>query len=269
MDSFIERLAAGSTGTKVAGAADIRPALTPGMIPEALRLPREGRSPPRPPSPVEDVPGSVPEPTELTSLDTAPSEEEVAPVSPGGNEREGKVTASEQDTEGRNPPRDPRPKVPADVKTGAGALGTTGSAKAAPDGQARKEEVAAEPPVFAGDVRTAGEEARQGKSPSAPQQAGREFRGVRPTPRAGPGTTRAETSGGESPAAPQAEVVSSPAPLRARLEVNEAANQEPTVTINIGRIEVRAVNPEPPPTDERGPALSLDEYMKRRNKRAE
>ncbi|MDA4121763.1 MAG: hypothetical protein OK456_01130 [Thaumarchaeota archaeon] len=44
-------------------------------------------------------------------------------------------------------------------------------------------------------------------------------------------------------------------------------SQDPVVTINIGRIEVRAVNPEKPPTDDRGPSLSLQDYMKRRDER--
>ena len=71
----------------------------------------------------------------------------------------------------------------------------------------------------------------------------------------------------EEPAPRPEEVVSRRSSRETRLEAPDVTAQEPVVTINIGRIEVRAVNPEKPPTDERGPALSLEEYMKRRNKR--
>jgi hypothetical protein len=44
----------------------------------------------------------------------------------------------------------------------------------------------------------------------------------------------------------------------------EAEHSEPSVTVSIGRIEVRAIMPEKPPTKEQGPTLSLEEYLKRR-----
>ena len=76
MSSFVERLAAESVGKKVVGAADIRPALTPEMVPEAFRLPQERPAPPRPlPTHQRGALRSGPEPRERPrALIAAPSE---------------------------------------------------------------------------------------------------------------------------------------------------------------------------------------------------
>jgi hypothetical protein len=54
----------------------------------------------------------------------------------------------------------------------------------------------------------------------------------------------------------------------ARLIETDADRAKPSVTIRIGRIEVRAIMPEKPPPKKETATLSLEEYLKRRRERA-
>jgi hypothetical protein len=74
-----------------------------------------------------------------------------------------------------------------------------------------------------------------------------------------------------TPVVAQPQITSSsepPAPVS--VEHVSAPDASPTIRVSIGRVEVRAIMPPAPPAprtrpERRGPALSLDEYLKRRN----
>lgn len=344
MSTFVERLAAGSAGKTVKGAADIRPALTPDMIPEALRPPIERRATTRPPSsrPV-GTPISRPEapqrprPTRQQMAD-APAPATTEPKLEEGEERRAKAESephvqeapvlaeektmlpetgpsptvtgpprgsapdrSEEAVRGTTPaysenmgrtsapePVETTPGTPVDagvhpIYDVSGEESPAAEGVSASDRRTSPESQAAAGPmensglvsgeVVEGSEKRPDTDAEEAAEPAPWIPEGRELPSVsRGQPRSMPATpgevevptVEAEEVGGETGAEGFGEVGS---PRGAGFDRVAQRSQDPVVTINIGRIEVRAVNPENPPSDNRGPSLSLADYMKRRDER--
>ena len=353
MSNFVERIATESVGKKVVGAADIRPALTPEMIPEALRLPKERPAPaPRQLPTHERAPwapgqssGTCPlhaSPRPLRKRGRWPPPRQTVRFPLGGSRTTPPSTTRRDGPSPRHQPlwaprrgrprkrmsarrvvairlgrsmgwptkarRSRRPRDPPRTRRGRQGLRTAKktwqpkSHRPPPDrGSVRERSLLAlktreERPD--GGARTGRERRRtrvsglggrdgERRNPSFGRRkqspgggtAGSRLAGAGPPrdlatpprraefPATGTEvssdasrTVRAESDRGEPRAPP---------PREARLEAPDVAAREPVVTINIGRIEVRAVNPERPPTEERGPSLSLEEYMKRRDKKGQ
>lgn len=274
MGNFVERVAAASVGQRLPGEADIRPALTPEMIPEALRAPEERRAPPRPPAVRE--PRSPKSETELAAKGSTPMR-----TSPEETVAAHKSAEIQTD---RNPPglKENLGETQPPEREKGGALEPVGPAPATSGFPS--------PRIQQGSARSEPSHQRSVTSPNGGKVVlpGGQEQGnvdVLPTIEHGP----------ESHAKPferprESDVLQDSPPtdeIRATKESREAARgqatnethstlvpakeatpktaEEPTVTINIGRIEVRAVNPERPPSVEIGPALSLKEYMKQKS----
>jgi hypothetical protein len=296
MSSFVERLAASSVGKKVGGQAEVRPALTPEMIPEALRAPSE--SAPLRPAATRELRAPKPErepaagrptlgetrPRRAAGASGPPTGTESEPLAPEPGESQAKTPA---------PPRQREAETSGpDVSTGPAPSPTQSSSPTAEETgaplEARSEieasagQVPEPPSTSSRDSVGSGagspeEPEAEGlpmglESPEAPGLTSRAT--ARPlesgTPEEPPNPSQAEVQGRaatelreEAPEQPSREGPQN-------LSVEKAASnttEEPVVTINIGRIEVRAINPERSPAVEAGPALSLKEYMKQRSER--
>jgi hypothetical protein len=323
---------------RLQGFAEVRPALTPDMIPESLRPPPAGeaRRPARssgqrrgappiptlrpspatpavaasePPEPTAEAKSPAPDELDsdsiaaeevprddlLVSSRTSPTEKRApledvqasAPRNPPAVSRissEGTRQGAVEGPDQAEPPPRASP-LPVPVAPGATEIPSSREVRGAGPGSsaAKKREgpekaLSASPPETTDDsgrVVPSGSPPRGGRSERARPGAGHEDTPISEMPEA-PETVetlpRAETmrkppakgDGTDSTKPRTAEDASS----RSRPAAPSAPGlqaQEPVVTINIGRIEVKAVNPPDPRPDERGPTLSLEEYMKRRN----
>jgi hypothetical protein len=226
---FTERLLAGATGQQKY--PSVRPALTPEMIPEAYRLPEDGTGPP-PATHLRNEPEEAPELTAVEETYETP--------------RVPTVKARERRTEGSQAP--PQAAV--------------GEAEASPE--------------------AAGTIIRPESGPVVSEAAGIPHGPEAPPPAPATPATQKPPSSAPAERAPKPvqpetrerkrEVIREQVPpFRAgsRRREGGGSSEENSVTVHIGRIEVRAVMPEEEPRREaQKPALSLADYLKRREGKA-
>ncbi len=289
MSNFVERLVAGSTGRRVSDAASIRPALTPEMVPESLHLSEDRlvrSSHPRRAEGLRPAP-SVPSPEDRTRESSNPESEpappreypegapaagEELPAGPleahgpgeapevsqdGRDDRDGSLPSGTSATSPREPPTVQVPATEAVVNEVPEVEGKP--VVLPPTGVEPKREGSV------GERFETSEGPEQGSGPALPEWP-------KLTPRRGPrpdstGVIKSIDSesareGSERPAGSRQDAI------RADANKTKGLAEEPTVTINIGRIEVRAVPPEKPAAEKHGPAISLEDYRKMRRERS-
>jgi hypothetical protein len=222
---FTERLLAGVTGER--RYPSVRPALIPEMIPEAYRLPEEGTRPPDAPRLTNEA-DVAPEATPVEGVLEVPS----IPA----------TKSKETTTKDSEAPRQ-------------SAVGKTDAIAAAAEMAGRKEGRTAAPDTA--------------RVPPVPEATAAEpaLPAVRRPPN--PAVTEApRTAERRKPSDREPEAISEPAsrlrpgPIRRERKQPE---EERSVTLHIGRIEVRAVMPEKlPEKGAQAPALSLEDYLRRK-----
>jgi hypothetical protein len=276
MSEFVDRLVATSRRNPKAPPR-IRPAISPDVVPELLRLPEGGpgkSSPPtarregaRPALSPESAAGGA-----SARVSSPPKKDEAAPIR---QERNGVAASSEaHDAEPSERPveEDGRPGRVHDETNEGEEAGRPGSQHGSRPGPFP---ASGRPPSGEGEMPPTPEDEEGAPPPRAAegQEPGASFERVRTMEETAQVHSLAQAAvGGQTG---EAELVSArqgrkalgaipqrgPGPA-GREGVGGAANQEPVVTINIGRIEVRAVSPEKPKDEPRGPAVSLEEYRK-------